>query len=321
MRELQAPKVLRRNVSAVVVTHMRPRLCGDLVRSLVEIEHIPTQNVVVVVSGEGGLDDSSLEAAVRMLRLPRNLGPAAGFRAGIEAAFADPSTDWAYLCEDDVGLMSLPVPRVEDLIERIERIDDVGPHERPIGAVVAYGRAISRRSGNTLNVVPKPGSPQELDPVDVAAWGATLLSRAVFSAGVLPEPDWFFTFEDFDYFCRIRKAGFSVMVDSIAARSVAVQQTSQGRDELFSDHRPGDSDEAWRAYYLARNYFTLARRHGSPMWIACHLAWSVRRLQLARSRTERIATLRGLRDGALGRLGEHPLYHRKLGEYPITDRH
>jgi GT2 family glycosyltransferase len=316
MRELHAPQVLRGNVSAVIVTHMRPRLCGDLVRSLVETEHIPAEKIVVVVNGDGGLDDSNLEASVRMLRLPRNLGPAAAFRAGIEAAFADPSTHWAYLCEDDVGLLPLPVPRVEDLIHRIE---SVGSGGRPIGAVVAYGRVISKRSGNTLNLVPEPGSPQELNPVDVAAWGATLLSRAVFSAGVLPEPDWFFTFEDFDYFCRIRKAGFSVMVDSIAARRVAVQQTSKGRDELFSDHRPDDSNEAWRAFYVARNYFTLARRHGSPMWIAYHLAWSVRRLQLARSRVERIATLRGLRDGALGRLGEHPLYHREVGEFAATD--
>jgi rhamnopyranosyl-N-acetylglucosaminyl-diphospho-decaprenol beta-1,3/1,4-galactofuranosyltransferase len=314
---LQAREVTER-VSAVVVTHMRPRLCGDLVRSLVAVEHIPPEKVVVVVNGEGGLDDSLLEAAVTMLRLPRNQGPAGGFKAGIEEAFADPSTDWAYLCEDDVGLLALPVPRVGGLLERI---DALRPAEQPIGAVVAYGRVFSGRAGHTLNLVPRPGSPQNLDPVDVSAWGATLLSRAVYSAGVLPEPDWFFGFEDFDYFCRIRKAGFSVLVDSIAARSVAEQQTSKGRDEAFSDRRPGDSDEGWRAYYVARNFFTLARRHGSPTWMAYHLAYSARRLQLARSGAERIATLRGLRDGALGRLGEHPRYHRDLGEFSVADKH
>ncbi len=70
--------------------------------------------------------------------------------------------------------------------------------------------------------------------MDVACWGATLVSRQVVEAGVLPDPDWFFGLEDFDFFCRVREAGFEVLVDRDAARRVAAQQTTTGRTEALS---------------------------------------------------------------------------------------
>ncbi len=68
-------------VTAVVVTHLRPRLAGATVRSLLDVEGFTPDQVVVVVNGEGGLDDPELEKAVRMVRLPSNTGPAGGFAA------------------------------------------------------------------------------------------------------------------------------------------------------------------------------------------------------------------------------------------------
>ena len=48
-------------VTAVVLTHMRPGLAGDVVRSLLDVEGVPPERLVVVVNGEGGLDDAVLE--------------------------------------------------------------------------------------------------------------------------------------------------------------------------------------------------------------------------------------------------------------------
>ncbi len=238
-RRLSAPD----GVTAVVLTHMRPRLAGDVTRSLVSVEGLPPERVIVVVNGEGGLDDPDLEARVRMVRLGENTGPAGGFRAGLVEAFADPATNWAYLCEDDVGLFDLPAPRLAGLLSRIA---DLASDRPRVGAVVAYGRRFVGRGSHTVNTVPVAGSPGRLTPVDVACWGATLISRAVVEAGVLPDPDWFFGLEDFDFFCRVREAGFSVLVDDVAAVAVAVHQTNQGRDEALRGHRPVDRDEPWR---------------------------------------------------------------------------
>ena len=304
----RAPRI----ITAVVLTHLRPGLAGQVVRMLIHTEGFAPERIVVVVNGNGGLDDSSLESSVRMVRLTENVGPAGGFRAGIMEAFSDESTEWVYLCEDDVGLMSVPGPRVSRLLERIDLLPS---GSEPVGAVVAYGRVFAGHTGHTLNLVPDPGSPGDLDKVDVAAWGATLLSRRVVSAGILPDPDWFFAFEDFDFFCRLRAGGFSLLVDSNAARSVAERQSQDGKDAALRAHRPVDADEPWRAYYLARNYFALARRHGTPVWSLAHLAYSARRIQRAASRAERLAIVHGLLQGLRGRLGKDPRYERTVGQF------
>jgi hypothetical protein len=300
------------HVTAVVLTHMRPRLAGDVTRSLIEVEGVSPDRIVVVVNGVGGLDDPDLEARVRMVRLPTNTGPAGGFRAGMLEAFSDPSTRWAYLCEDDIGLFALPRPRLADLVGRAEGLDG---RAGPAGALVAYGRSFVGRGAHTVNLVPPPGPSGGFTPVDVACWGATLLSRSVSDAGVLPDPEWFFGLEDFDFFCRVREAGFEVLVDDDAARQVAVQQTAAGREEALRDRRPDDGDEAWRAYYHARNSFALIRRHGRPSWFAWQLGYSARHLQKARGRAERAAIVHGTWDGALHRMGENRRYGRRVGEF------
>jgi len=295
-------------VTAVVLTFMRPRLAGNVIRSLRDVEGLSTDRLMVVVNGVGGLDDPQLEASVRMVRLPENTGPAGGFLEGMRAAFEDPTTQWVYLCEDDVGLFDLPSPRVGAVLARVA----TGDHgTAPVGAVVAYGRRFIGRGAHTVNLVPAG----DMEPVDVASWGATLVSRAVYEAGVLPDPTWFFGLEDFDFFCRVRAAGFQVLVDGQAARSVGTQQTSIGRDEAIRAERPGDADEVWRSYYHARNSIELARRHGHPTWYAWHLAYSARHLQKAHGAAERRAILHGLWDGARGRMGQNPRYARRVGEF------
>jgi hypothetical protein len=305
------------SVSAVVLTHRRPRLATEVVRSLIDREGLPPYRVVVVVNGAGGLDDATLESSVRLVRLPRNLGPAGGFGVGMEAAFADPSVHWAYLCEDDVGLFSLPSPRLADVTSRAERWDRLAG--RPVGAVVAYGRKFVGRGSHTLTLTPPLGNPYDLVPVDVASWGATLLARRVFDAGILPDPDWFFGLEDFDFFCRVRKGGFEVLVDAVSARAVADQQTSAGRAEALGSQRPTDDRETWRSYYHARNSFLLARRHGRPSWHIWHTAYSARHLQKATGSGERKAIVHGFWDGIRGRTGENPSYGRTVGELPDAD--
>ena len=293
---------------------MRPTLAGDLTRSLLGVEGLAPESIIVVVNGVGGLDDPGLEAKVKMVRLPENLGPAGGFKVGITEAFSDPDTTWAYLCEDDIGLLPLPRPRLSGLMARIAAYDG----QRPVGAVVAFGRSFVGRGSHTVNDVPPATTPHTLAPTHVGSWGATVMSRRVFERGILPDTDWYFGLEDFDWYCRIREAGLEVLVDVEAAESVAAQQTTEGRRGVLAARRPTDRDEAWRAYYHARNSFALARRHGDPTWHFWHVAYSARKLQQAQSSDERVAIVHGLWDGVLGRMGEHPNYHRRVGELPSS---
>jgi len=296
-------------VTAVVLTYRRPRLAGDVVRSLLADEGLRPEQVLVVVNGEGGLDDPALEASVRVVRLPDNTGPAGGFRAGLELATADPGCRWVYLCEDDVGLFDLPRPRLERLLGRIT---GAAPAHPGLGAVVAYGRSFVGRGAHTVNVVPESDG---FVPVDVACWGATLVDRRVVDSGVLPDPDLFFGVEDFDFFCAMREAGWDVLVDGEAARAVAGQQTTDGRDAAIRDARPNDAAEPWRSYYHARNSLELTRRYGRRSWYGWYLAHTARQAQVARSGAERSAIAHGVWDGLRGRLGRNPAYGRGRGEH------
>lgn len=302
--EARSPHVL-----AVVLTYRRPRLATQVVLGLMEREGFSADEILVVVNGEGGLASVALEQQVRMLRLPVNTGPAGGFAAGMQAA-EQTGAQWIYLCEDDVGLIDLPSGRVARVLAEVR-----AEQERTgasIGAVAAYGRTFSRRSGHTDPYVPV--GPAALQPVDVAAWGATLVHRSVIEAGVVPDAQWFFGYEDFDFFLSLRSAGFLLLVDTESAQAVACQMTGDGRERNQLGARPSDSAEGWRAYYVARNFFFLARVHGNWRWVLWHLVFSGRRMQLAGSWADRLATVRGLVHGVRGRRGPHPVYSRQIGE-------
>jgi GT2 family glycosyltransferase len=292
------------DVVAVVVTHRRPRLATRTVRSLIDDEGFAPADVVLVCNGEGGLDDEVLEAAVDAVRLPVNLGPAGGFAAGLARAAAR-GAEWIYLCEDDIALFDLPRGRVARVLAALDQRDASG---RPVGGVVASGRDLDRRTGITVPHVTNTDGP--LEPVDTAAWGATLVSRAVVDAGVQPDPSLYFGYEDFDFWYRMQDAGFALLVDTASAAALA----GVARDMLFDGERPTDSEEGWRAYYVARNFFELARRHGRWTWQVHHLGKSIRRYQLAADPVTRRAVVDGVLDGVRRRVGPNPAYRRDVGE-------
>ena len=305
----EAPHHPRPDTVAVVLTYRRPRLATQVVRQLVFVEGFAPRRVILVVNGDGGLDDPDLERSIRVERLAENVGPAGGFRHGLLAAVAIPGTRWVYLCEDDVGLLGIPAPRVRKLLEAAEAEAAVGGR---VGGVVPYGRRLDRRTGGT-SIYEAP-SADGLDDIEAGAWSASLVPADVVHAGLLPDASWFFGYEDFDFWYRVREAGFRLLVDRASATVTAPHMTSAGWDKALVDDRPIDADEPWRAYYVARNFFFLARRHGTRLWIANHLVYSCRRIQLAKSRQERLATLRGLWDGACGRSGSNPRFQRVTGE-------
>jgi hypothetical protein len=301
---------------AVVLTHRRRRLATALVRSLIVDEGFLPDRIVLVVDRDGGLENPALEASVRLIRLESNRGPAAGFRSGLEAAFEDPSVAFAFLCEDDVGLLGLPTPRLASVRAAV---DDYQATAGSVGAVVAYGRRFGKRRGTTDPFVPDPEGPR-LQHVDVAAWGATLVSRRVVEEGILPDDLWFFGYEDFDFFLRVRARGLAVLVDRDSGLAVTeATSTLAGRDAALSGERPDDAMEPWRAYYVARNFFELARRHGDRRWLLWHFAYSVRRLQLATTWSQRRATLIGLSHGLLHHYGRNSRFVRAMGELPSHD--
>ncbi|MDP8930563.1 MAG: glycosyltransferase [Actinomycetota bacterium] len=298
---------------AIVVTFNRPRLATGLVRTLLERERFAPDHVVLVVNGRGELLDARLEQQIRVLRLDENRGPAGGFRAGFCYALDHFDAPWIYACEDDVELLGIPTPRVRALIERLEA--EEGYHVPPVGGVVAFGRMMRRLTGTSRPRLVDPTDPA-LVPVDVSGWGASLVSRRILEAGVLPAEEWFFGFEDFDFWLRMRQAGFRLLLDVDAARTVNPRYVFRAQNAVTRPHRPAPADEIWRSYYSTRNHFALRRLHGHLGWTLSHLAKTARAYANAASAERRTAIATGFRDGLRYRVGPHDRYYRLVGEWP-----
>ena len=226
------------DVTAVVLTFRRPRLAGEVVRSLLAKEGFAANRVIVVVNADGGLDDSGLESEVCMVRLPANLGPAGGFRAGLEAAFEDPSTQWAYLCEDDIGLFDLPSPR--------------WPRSSNGYAPLTSGRTERRGQSWPTAVVSSIGgirTTSSLGPAirrfskSTSRRGGLLLWRAAWSSGgSCRPPSGSSVTKTLTSFAgsRSRSGRHRRLRVCDCGRFV---QTLQGRDEVNFGERPGDAEE------------------------------------------------------------------------------
>ena len=296
--------------TAVVLTYRRPAHAARLVRSLLEDEGVPASQVIVVVNGDGGLDDPTLERAITMLTLEENVGPAGGFARAFRFVRGIAETPWIYACEDDTDLCGPASPRLARLIERVESFEREAPGS-PVGVVLASGWNVDPRTGRTTrHRVESPGAPFE--DVDFGAWDATLVSRRVIDAGIVPDESLFWWAEELDFCLRVKQAGFRVLVDvpTSLGGDRAPNLAPEGQRAL-----PGRADEPWCSYYMARNGFLVSRRLGTPTWTMWHLLKSARRFQLAPSNAHRAAIVRGLADGLLGRSGRHASFTREVGEW------
>ncbi|MDO8362936.1 MAG: glycosyltransferase [Actinomycetota bacterium] len=242
---------------------------------------------VVVVDNDGGSDQrvraeaTALSDGVHYLALAGNLGPAAGFAAGLEWLLEADDPDWVWLLDDD----SPPAPTsLASCLVVAAEAQAAGLH---VGAVGNRGghfiRGLVRHDLRRVE-----GGWQRAD--FVLSDGAIVSSVAVAAAGV-PRRDLFIMFEDIEFTSRIRLAGFDVLV-----------RPTDGSTFL---HMGSTAD--WRGYYQARNHIRVALDLRQWTWL---WGWVAREtgigLHLLRER--RFAGLcfrwRGALDGLLGRMGK-----------------
>jgi GT2 family glycosyltransferase len=277
---------------AVVLTYRRPHGASQVVSDLLGTEGLDPSQVVLVINGEGGLDDSDLEKSIDVLSLPRNLGPAGGFAHALRYALDASPASWIYLCEDDQANNRLPSPRLRSLIQEVERFEREVPGP-PVGAVLASGRTVDMRTGRTHSLA--VGSSGRFQEADYGPWWGALLARKVVSRGLFPDENMFWWAEDLEFWLRVRTAGFRVLVDLVGHKAA---------------RNKGSSGEPWCGYYMARNQFYLRQRHGNFRWTILHVLKTVRRFQLAPSRAHRVAIARGFADGLRGRTGKNAAFSR-----------
>jgi rhamnopyranosyl-N-acetylglucosaminyl-diphospho-decaprenol beta-1,3/1,4-galactofuranosyltransferase len=302
-------------VCAVVVTYNRKELLGICLQALKDQEHKLDGIIVVDNASTDGTPEFMNEKFpdIELVELPENIGGSGGFHAGVKAAY-EQGYDWLWLMDDDCR------PAL-DCLEKLYAQAVPGAVVIPVqqGKHGPHG-ILGWQDGNYVDLdveskIPLNGSragrkrpTKEL----LFTFVGPLISRKVVDKVGLPHPDYFIWFDDFEYAMRIRrymKHRFIVVEDAKIFHDPGIHQQEVrllgiGKPKLRATYA------VWRSYYMARNsLYTLSRTRGRMREV---LLFSGRQVRVITAillydpdRWVRSgAVLRGLRDGALGRMGK-----------------
>ncbi len=292
-------------VCAVVVTWNRRDLLAQCLRAL-QKQTRPLDTILVV--DNKSTDDtlkmlSSEFAGVEILALPENVGGAGGFHAGMKHAF-EAGSDWIWIMDDD----GTPAPNcLEELMRPID-----GPLAPQVLLPVQRDNA-GRLYGMSLNKkemaaeIIESGAPRA--GKFLFTFVGPMFHREVIRKLGLPIKEFFIWFDDFEYSVRVHRARMPI-VGVPAARFFHDPGGGSKEFSFLGRKSVRPQPPPWKIYYGARNgLYMITRCHPMRRDLGAFLRNEMRLLigdavydpegwQCVRMR------LRGLRDGALGRLGK-----------------
>jgi GT2 family glycosyltransferase len=306
-----------RRLGAVVLNY---RTAADTILAVRSLQASDTPIAPVVVVDNGSADDS-LDcfrrhlAQVEVIALDRNAGFSGGCNAGIRRALTAGVDDILLANSDAVVPPDAPgvLRRILDGNPRVGIVSAIVRRRSNPDIVESIGMSYDTTSGR-MRLLDHGRRIEQVAPfdsrvVDAVSGCAMLVRREVFAAIGLLRDEYFFGFEDLDYCCRARIAGWLCA----CAGSTFV---------LHEGNRSIGRHSATRAYFATRNHLLVASRFppaGSRVSRSLRLA-AVLALNAAHAAASReipigsglMATMRGARDFARGRLGD--------GRYRIEDR-
>lgn len=298
----------RDSVCAVVVTFNRRAVLGDCLRAL-QGQSRPLDRILVVdnASNDGTVELLKTEfPGVEVLALKRNGGGAGGFYAGMKHAF-DAGFEWIWIMDDD----GTPAP---DCLERmLEARTKAGaeilvPIQRDSG-----GRPYGVQIWDKFYVEVTPQILAGERPTRgeyLFAFVGPMISRDVIEQIGLPRAEFFIWFDDYEYGLRLHSA-LGACVQVVTGADFHHDLGGKTREvRLLGRKSLRNESPAWKTYYGSRNHlFTVlrTRRNWREVgWFLVHDAWLlIGDVAHEPDRWKRVRLrLRGLSDGARGRLGK-----------------
>jgi len=244
----------------------------DTLACLETLARLTYPNYRLLVVDNGSTDGSAEQTArafpqAEHLRLPRNLGFAGGFNAGIRRAL-EGGAEFVFLLNNDTladpGLLepltaALAPPDVAAAAPLIfyadapERVWSAGAERSPWTLELrgSHGR--------------RAGFEQAAHPVerDFLSGCALLLKRSVLEEVGLFDEGFFLYYEDSDYSLRLRRAGYRLLLVPQARLWHKVSRSSQG------------SDSPAERYWMARSSVRFFRKHVRGARWAAVFPWRV----------------------------------------------
>lgn len=237
--------------------------------------------------------------AVEVLRLPRNLGFAGGYNAGLRRAMAGDGGYFLLLNNDTL----LAPDVVTHLVDELDSAPDIALATAKIYYAAEPNRIWTVGANLNIFLDLKDGGQGQIDAgqwdaprdVDFAPFCAVLIRREVLATVGLLDEAFFLYYEDMDYCRRARAAGWRIRLRPDAHVRHDVSASSGGRDSPME------------RYYMAESGGRYFRKHGRgprlllivPFRLLSAFKMTVR-LLLAGKREALWAYWAGLRAGWIG---------------------
>lgn len=292
----------------LLVTYKRHDALEAHLEALVKQTH-RLDHLLVVDNGPSGAEEDLVRAypeaatTVEYEAMPDNVGPAGGYRRGLQhlLTIAD-RDDWVVLLDDD------DPPRYADTLEGLWSFaqDQLVDHPQ-LGMVGSMGARFDFGRGRIVRLL--DAELRDAVPVDYVPGGGIPFVRfaAVEAVGGHTE-ELFFGFEELEFGLRLRRAGFDVLVDG--EMGLASRVASGRLGDMVGIPSLAATMPNWRHYYSLRNLVHILRTYGHPL-AAARVAlrgWAKALVVLMRDRDRPAldygrVTLAATLDGGRGRLG------------------
>ncbi len=194
-------------LAGFIITYNRPGILMDTIREVFEQTN-PPELLWIIDNSEGMETERAImgfsDFRVKYYRMGYNAGPAGGAAKGLELCTKD-GADWIYWGDDN------DPPFREDCFERLLNITEVNPFCGVLGSV---GHFFDRSKGVIKRIQTRLLEKKEWIEVDSIAGGQCMLvSSKVVKAGIVPDKNLFFGFEELDFCLKSSRHGFSLVVD------------------------------------------------------------------------------------------------------------
>lgn len=191
-----------------IITYNRPEILQDTISKIFAQTYPP--EVLWIIDNSDNLETdhaiaSLLNSRIKYYRMGYNAGPAGAAAKGLELCGKE-GLDWIYWGDDN------DPPFRNDCFERLLAIRNVNPF---VGVLGSVGQFFDRKKGVIKRIQTRLLERKEILEVDYVAGGMCMLvSGKVAQAGITPDPDLFFGFEELDFCLNVQRKGYCILVNS-----------------------------------------------------------------------------------------------------------